>query len=94
MGTSTGVFAAIGKPVAVVIPDSPTNAAALEETSTPLLSGTLPIEATTGKAVRVVGKSLMRVDDITMAAGRRTNPLSQFAVTTLTERRSRPYLGE
>jgi integrase len=28
------------------------------------------------------------------APGRRTIPLPQFAVTTLTERRSRPYLGE
>jgi integrase len=48
----------------------------------------------TGKAVRVAGKGLIRVDDTKTAAGRRTIPLPQFAVTTLTERRSRPYLGE
>jgi hypothetical protein len=46
VGTNTGVFAAIGKPVVVVTPAGPMNAAALEVTNTPSLSGALPTEAT------------------------------------------------
>jgi len=46
VGTSTGVFAAIGKPVVVVTPLPPRKAAALELTSTPSVSGAAPIEAT------------------------------------------------
>jgi hypothetical protein len=38
VGTSTGTFAANGKPVVVVTPDPPTNAAALKLTSTPSVS--------------------------------------------------------
>jgi hypothetical protein len=43
VGTNTGVFAAIGNPVVVVTPAPPMNAAALEETNTPSVSGALPI---------------------------------------------------
>ena len=46
MGTNTGVFAAIGNPVVVVTPGPPINAAALELTNTPSVSGALPIVAT------------------------------------------------
>ena len=47
-----------------------------------------------GKVVRVAGKGLQRIDDTKTAAGKRTIPLPAFAITTLTERRSVPYLGE
>jgi len=50
--------------------------------------------AVTGKVVRQRGKGLVRVDDETKtAAGRRTVPLAPFAVTVLTERRHRPFIG-
>jgi integrase len=47
-----------------------------------------------GKVVRQHGKGLLRVDDTKTAAGRRTIPLPPFAVTALTERRHRPFIGE
>ena len=46
------------------------------------------------KVVRVAGKGLQWIDDTKTAAGKRTIPLPAFAITTLTERRSLPYLGE
>jgi hypothetical protein len=46
VGTRTGAFAVSGNPVVVVTPAGPMNAAALELTRTPSLSGTLPIVAT------------------------------------------------
>jgi integrase len=50
--------------------------------------------AVTGKVVRERGKGLVRVDETKTAAGRRTIPLPAFAVTTLMDRRNRPYVGE
>lgn len=47
-----------------------------------------------GKVVRATGKGLQRIDETKTAAGRRTVPLPAFAVTVLTARRGRPYLGE
>ncbi|MBV9638998.1 MAG: site-specific integrase [Mycobacteriaceae bacterium] len=47
-----------------------------------------------GKVVRQRGKGLVRVDETKTAAGRRTIPLPAFAVTALTERRRRPFIGE
>ena len=35
-----------------------------------------------------------RINDTKSDAGRRTIPLPRFAITTLTERRNLPYLGE
>lgn len=54
-------------------------------------AGTL---AVTGKVVRIVGKGLAQIDEATTAAGKRTIPLPTFAVMALTQRRSRPDLGE
>lgn len=48
----------------------------------------------TGNVVRQSGKGLVRVDDTKSAAGRRTIPLPPFAITALTERRKKPFLGE
>jgi integrase len=47
-----------------------------------------------GQVVRESGKGLIRVDETKTAAGRRTIPLPAFAVTTLTERRTRPHVGQ
>jgi integrase len=44
--------------------------------------------------VRQSGKGLVRVDETKTAAGRRTIPLPAFAVTALTERRGRSFIGE
>jgi hypothetical protein len=44
--------------------------------------------------IRAAGKGLLRVDETKTAAGRRTVPLPSFAVTTLTERRGKPFVGE
>ena len=54
-------------------------------------AGTITV---TGKVVRVAGKGLHRFDETKSAAGRRTIPLPRFAITTLAERRSLPFLGE
>jgi integrase len=54
-------------------------------------AGTITV---TGKVVRESGKGLVRVDETKTAAGRRTIPLPAFAVTTLIERRTRPYVGQ
>jgi integrase len=48
----------------------------------------------TGKVVRQHGNGLVRVDDTKTDPGRRTIPLPPFAVTVLTERRKRPFIGE
>lgn len=48
----------------------------------------------TGKVIRASGKGLLRIDETKTAAGRRTLPLPSFAVTVLSARRGRPYLGE
>ncbi len=50
--------------------------------------------AVTGKALRVRGQGLARVDETKSAAGRRTIPLPRFAVDMLQRRRGLPYLGE
>jgi integrase len=50
--------------------------------------------AITGKVVRAAGKGLLRIDETKTAAGHRTLPLPSFAVTVLSARRGRPYLGE
>ena len=50
--------------------------------------------AVTGKALRVAGQGLVRVDETKSAAGRRTIPLPRFAIDMLRERRQLPYLGE
>jgi integrase len=50
--------------------------------------------AVTGKAVRIAGKGLVRLDETKSAAGRRTIPLPRFAVDMLTARRRLPYIGE
>jgi integrase len=50
--------------------------------------------AVTGKVIRASGKGLLRIDETKTAAGRCTLPLPSFAVTVLTARRGRPYLGE
>ena len=50
--------------------------------------------AVTGKAVRIAGKGLVRVDETKSAAGRRTIPLPRFAVDMLRARRRLPYLDE
>lgn len=47
-----------------------------------------------GKVIRAAGKGLIRVDETKTAAGRRTLPLPSFAVTVLSARRIRPYLGQ
>ena len=44
--------------------------------------------------VRQHGNGLVRVDDTKADAGRRTIPLPPFAVTVLTERRKRSFIGE
>jgi integrase len=54
-------------------------------------AGTLTV---TGKVVRQHGNGLVRVDDTKTDAGRRTIPLPPFAVTVLTQRRKRPFIGE
>lgn len=54
-------------------------------------AGTLAI---TGKVVRVAGKGLVRVDDTKTTAGKRIVALPAFAIAVLTERWSRPYVGE
>ncbi|MCV7399769.1 site-specific integrase [Mycobacterium fragae] len=49
----------------------------------------------TGKLVRAAGKGLVRVNyEAKTPAGLRTIPLPRFAVETLCQRRSKPYLGE
>jgi len=48
----------------------------------------------TGKVVRATGKGLQRIDEAKSAAGLRTVPLPAFAVTVLSSRKGRPYLGE
>ncbi len=48
----------------------------------------------TGKVVRVKGEGIFRVDETKSAAGRRTIPLPQFAITMLRRRRRLPYFGE
>ena len=50
--------------------------------------------AVTGKALRVPGQGLVRVDETKSAAGRRTIPLPRFAIDMLAQRRQLPYLGE
>ncbi len=50
--------------------------------------------AVTGKALRVRGQGLVRVDETKSAAGRRTIPLPRFAIDMLAQRRRLPYLGE
>lgn len=50
--------------------------------------------AVTGKVVRKRGAGLVRIDETKTTAGRRTIPLPSFAVTALTERRKRPFIGE
>ncbi len=50
--------------------------------------------AVTGKALRVPGQGLVRVDETKSAAGRRTIPLPRFAIDMLAQRRRLPYLGE
>ncbi len=50
--------------------------------------------AVTGKALRVPGQGLDRVDETKSAAGRRTIPLPRFAIDMLAQRRQLPYLGE
>jgi integrase len=49
--------------------------------------------AVTGKALRVRGQGLARVDETKSAAGRRTIPLPRFAIDMLARRRRLPYLG-
>jgi integrase len=44
--------------------------------------------------VRQHGNGFVRVDDTKTDAGKRTIPLPPFAVTVLTERRKRPFIGE
>lgn len=48
----------------------------------------------TGKVIRVSGEGISRVDETKSAAGRRTIPLPQFAIATLRQHRTLPYLGE
>jgi integrase len=55
------------------------------------LASTLAI---TGKVIRATGKGLLWIDETKTAAGRRKLPLSSFAVTVLSARRSLPYRGE
>jgi integrase len=50
--------------------------------------------AVTGKVIRVSGEGIRRVDETKSAAGRRTVPLPQFAVTMLRDRRALPYRGQ
>ncbi len=50
--------------------------------------------AVTGKALRVRGQGLARVDETKSAAGRRIIPLPRFAIDMLAQRRRLPYLGE
>jgi integrase len=50
--------------------------------------------AITGKVVRVPGKPLERIETTKTTAGRRVVPLPAFAVTVLTARRGRPFIGE
>jgi integrase len=50
--------------------------------------------AVTGKAIRVSGEGVQRVDETKSAAGRRTVPLPRFAVEMLADRRALPYLGQ
>jgi integrase len=54
-------------------------------------AGTISV---TGKVIREKAKGLVRVDETKTAAGRRVIPLPAFAIATLTERRSLPYLGQ
>ena len=54
-------------------------------------TGTLSV---TGKVIRAAGKGLHRIDETKTAAGRRTVPLPSFAITTLTERRQKPFIGQ
>ena len=54
-------------------------------------TGTLSV---TGKVIRAAGKGLHRIDGAKTAAGRRTVPLPSFAITTLTERRQKPFIGQ
>ncbi|MDT7740131.1 MAG: hypothetical protein QOK09_3500, partial [Mycobacterium sp.] len=46
------------------------------------------------QVVRQHGNGFVRVDDTKTDAGKRTIPLPPFAVTVLTERRKRPFIGE
>jgi integrase len=48
----------------------------------------------TGKVVRQRGRGLVRVEDTKTPAAQRTLPLPPFAVTTLVQRRARPFIGE
>ncbi len=54
-------------------------------------AGTITVS---GKVIRQHGKGLVRIDETKTEAGRRTIPLPSFAVTTLIERRQRPFIGE
>jgi integrase len=54
-------------------------------------AGTLTVS---GKLVRQRGHGLVRVDEAKTAAGMRTVSLPAFAVDTLNQRRTLPYLGE
>ena len=47
-----------------------------------------------GKVVRERGKGVVRVDDTNTPAGQRTISVPPFAVTALTERRQRPFIGQ
>jgi len=53
--------------------------------------GTLTVRA---KLIRAAGKGLKLVEETKTAAGRRTVPLPEFAITMLEKRRAKPYIGE
>lgn len=55
------------------------------------VAGTLAIR---GKVARIAGKGLKRLDTGKTEASERVVPLPDFAVTALTERRGRAFLGE
>ncbi|HME74274.1 MAG TPA: tyrosine-type recombinase/integrase [Mycobacterium sp.] len=48
----------------------------------------------TGKVVRASGQGLLRIDGTKTPAGHRALPLPTFAMTVLSARRSKAYLGE
>ncbi|WCS17527.1 site-specific integrase [Mycobacterium marinum] len=53
-----------------------------------------PTLTVSGKVIRAAGKGLMRIDETKTAAGRRTLPLPDFAVTVLSARRGVGFLGQ
>lgn len=54
-------------------------------------AGTLSV---TGKIARIAGEGLKRLDKGKTTSARRTVPLPEFAITALTERRSRDFWGQ